>query len=126
MIAVFFAVLWRSVRRAEMRWWVYAWSADFVAMAVTLVFWYAQSKSNGVPAPPAWRLTVRVLYVGSKTLFLLLLLRGTWMLRGRSPWLLQTWHMAAALAVFTIGSCLVLTSVDLIGKKAASRRPSNR
>jgi diguanylate cyclase (GGDEF)-like protein len=115
MIAVFFAVLWRSVRRAEMRWWVYAWSADFVAMAVTLAFWYVQSKSNGAPAPPAWRLTVRVLYVGSKTLFLLLLLRGTWTLRGRTLWLLRPRHMAGALTVFTIGSCLVLTSVDLIG-----------
>jgi hypothetical protein len=73
--------------------WVYAWSADFVAMAVTLVFWYLQSRSNGAgPAPPAWRLLVRVLYVGSKTLFLLMLLRGTWTLRGRTLWLLQPLH----------------------------------
>lgn len=115
MIAVFFAVLRRSVRRAEMRWWVYAWSADFAAEAVTLTFWYLQSRSSGVPAPPAWRFLVRVLYVGSKTLFLLMLLRGTWTLRGRTPWLLQPRHTAAALAAFTVFSCLLLTSVDLIG-----------
>ena len=115
MIAVFFAVLWRSVPRAEMRWWVYAWTADFVAEAVTLTFWYLQSISNGVPAPPAWRLLVRVLYVGSKTLFLLLLLRGTWTLRGRRLWLLEPPNTAIALTVFTIASCLLLTSVDLIG-----------
>lgn len=115
MIAVFFAVLWRSVRRAEMRWWVYAWSADFAAEAVTLTFWYLQSHSDGAPAPPAWRLLVRVLYVGSKTLFLLMLLRGTWSLRGRTLWLLQPRRTAITLALFTLGSCLLLTSVDLVG-----------
>ena len=115
MIAVFFAVLSRSVRRAEMRWWVYAWSADFVAMAVTLVFWYIQRHSDGVPAPYAWRLLVRVMYVGPKTLFLLLLLRGTWSLRGRTLWLLEPPAMGMALTAFTIVSCLLLTSVDRIG-----------
>jgi diguanylate cyclase (GGDEF)-like protein len=115
MIGVLFTVLWRSVRRAEMRWWVYAWSADFVAEAVTLTFWYLQSRSNGVPAPFAWRLSVRVLYVGSKTLFLLMLLRGTWTLRGRKLWLLQPPYTAAALTLFTLVSCVMLTSVDLVG-----------
>src|SRR3954463_2811121 len=115
MIAVFFAVLRRSVRRAEMQWWVYAWTADFAAEAVTLTFWYLQSHANGVPPSPVWRLTVRALYVGSKTLFVLMLLRGTWTLRGRSLWLLQPRNMTAALGAFTIGACLVLTSVDLVG-----------
>jgi diguanylate cyclase (GGDEF)-like protein len=115
MITVFFAVLWRSVRRAEMRWWVYAWSADFAALAVTMVFWYIQSRSNGVPAPQLVRLAIRVLYVGPKTLFLLLLLRGTWTLRGRTLWLLEPPYTLIALAVFTVISCLALTNVDQIG-----------
>jgi diguanylate cyclase (GGDEF)-like protein len=115
MIAVFFAVLRRSVRRVEMRWWVYAWSADFVAMAVTLAFWYVQSRSNGTPAPLPWRLAARLLYIGAKTLFLLLLLRGTWSLRGRTLWLLEPPYMGAVLAVFTIGGCFVLHSLDLVG-----------
>jgi diguanylate cyclase (GGDEF)-like protein len=115
MIAVFFAVLWRSMPRAEMRWWVYAWSADFVAMLVTLIFWYLQSISHGVPTPLAWRMVARVLYIGPKTLFLLLLLRGTWTLRGRTLWLLEPPKTAIALALFTIVSCLTLTSLDLVG-----------
>jgi diguanylate cyclase (GGDEF)-like protein len=114
MIAVFFAVLWRSVRRAEMRWWVYAWSADFVALAVTLVFWYLQSR-GGTPASPLLRLAIRLLYVGSKTFFLLLLLRGTWTLRGRTLWLLEPPYTAIALVVFTAVSGVLLTSVDQIG-----------
>jgi diguanylate cyclase (GGDEF)-like protein len=114
MIAVFFAVLWRSVRRAEMRWWVYAWSADFVALAVTLVFWYLQSR-GGTPASPSLRLAIRLLYVGSKTWFLLLLLRGTWTLRGRTLWLLEPPYTASALVVFTVLSAVLLTNVDQIG-----------
>ena len=34
MITVFFAVLGRTVRRAEVRWWLYAWAADLVALAI--------------------------------------------------------------------------------------------
>jgi hypothetical protein len=54
MIVAFFAVLRRSVRRAEMRWWVYAGKVS-----------------------AAWRVLARVFYVGPKTFLLLMLLRGT-------------------------------------------------
>ena len=83
MIAVFFAVLRRSMPRAETRWWVYAWSANFVALAVTMVFWYLRSQSGGAALPATLSVLVRLLYIGPKTLFLLLLLRGAWTLRGR-------------------------------------------
>ncbi len=62
MIAVFFAVLWRSIRRVEMRWWVYAWSAGFLSLAVSLGFWYLRSSSGDAdPTPVAYLFLVRVL-----------------------------------------------------------------
>ena len=116
MIAVFFAVLWRSTPRAEMRWWVYAWSANFVALAVTMVFWYLRSRSGGAALPTGLSVLVRLLYIGPKTLFLLLLLRGTWTLRGRVPQLLQPPYLEIALVVFTVGGCILSsTSVDRLG-----------
>ena len=39
MIALFFAVLWRSNRRAELRWWTYAWLANVAALLITSAFW---------------------------------------------------------------------------------------
>jgi len=116
MIAVFFAVLWRSTPRAEMRWWVFAWSANFVALAVTMVFWYLRSRSGGAALPTGLSVLVRLLYIGPKTLFLLLLLRGTWTLRGRLPQLLRSPYLEIALVVFTVGGCILSsTSVDRLG-----------
>jgi diguanylate cyclase (GGDEF)-like protein len=115
MIAVFFAVLWRSVRRAEMRWWVYAWSADFVALAVTLIFWYLRASAGDTSTSATPLLLARLAYLAPKTLFLLLLLRGTWTLRGRTLMLLQPPYTMIALAVFSIGGAFLFTTVDLIG-----------
>src|SRR3954469_4240354 len=64
MIVAFFAVLRRSVRRAEMRWWVYAWSANLLAIAVALGFWYLRSRSGAGEVSAAWRVLARVFYVG--------------------------------------------------------------
>jgi diguanylate cyclase (GGDEF)-like protein len=115
MIVAFFAVLRRSVRRAEMRWWVYAWSANLLAIAVALGFWYLRSRSGAGEVSAAWRVLARVFYVGPKTFFLLMLLRGTWTLRGRTMWLLEPPYTAIVLSVLTIGGCLLLSSVDLVG-----------
>ena len=42
MIAVFFAVLARSVRLAEVRIWVWAWLCNLGALVVTVAYWYFQ------------------------------------------------------------------------------------
>jgi diguanylate cyclase (GGDEF)-like protein len=73
-IAVFFAVLGKSVRTGELRYWTYGWIADFTALAVALGFWYF------VP-PPAVSMIVRPLYMGAKTAFVLFLLQGAWALK---------------------------------------------
>src|SRR6185295_16031368 len=55
-------------------------------------------------------------YIGPKTLFLLLLLRGAWTLRGRMPQLLQSPYLEIALGVFTVCGCILSsTSVDRLG-----------
>ena len=115
MITVFFAVLRRTVRRAEVRWWVYAWAADLVALAVTLAFWYARSQSGEAALSGGLSVLVRLAYIGPKTLFLLLLLRGAWTLRGRVPRPLQPPYLEIALVVFTVGGCIMSTSVDRLG-----------
>jgi diguanylate cyclase (GGDEF)-like protein len=115
MITVFFAVLGRTVRRAEVRWWLYAWAADLVALAVTLAFWYARSSSGGDALSGGLSVPVRLFYIAPKTLFLLLLLRGAWTLRGRVPQLLQPPYLEIALVVFTVAGCILSTSVDRLG-----------
>jgi diguanylate cyclase (GGDEF)-like protein len=115
MITVFFAVLRRTVRRAEVRWWLYAWAADLLALAVTLAFWYARSSSGGAVLSGGLSVPVRLFYIGPKTLFLLLLLRGAWTLRGRTPQLLQPPYLEIALVVFTAAGCILSTSVDRLG-----------
>lgn len=71
MIAVFFIVLTRSVRRPELQLWVNAWLANLAALAVTVIFWFLQ------PAELAF-LIVRVGYIFTKTLFVALLAAGAW------------------------------------------------
>ena len=70
MIAVFFAVLMRSVRRVELRPWVNAWVANLGALMVTVVFWMAQ------PEEAAMLILSRGAYAFCKTLFVILLVRG--------------------------------------------------
>jgi diguanylate cyclase (GGDEF)-like protein len=70
LIAVFFVVLGRSLRRVETRPWVRAWLANLSALGVVVIFWYAQ--------PESWRyLLIRVGYFFLKTLFVVLLAIGT-------------------------------------------------
>jgi diguanylate cyclase (GGDEF)-like protein len=79
MIAVFFVVLARSVRRVEMRPWIQAWLWNLVALLVTIIFWFAQPKSR-----IAFMATVFG-YTLSKTIFSVLLITGTWNFVRRPP-----------------------------------------
>jgi diguanylate cyclase (GGDEF)-like protein len=72
LIAVFFAVLGRSMPRAELRPWVQAWLANLVALVVTIVFWFARPSS-------VWGLRSLVWgYFFFKTMFVALLAIGAW------------------------------------------------
>ena len=102
LIAVFFYVLGRSVRRVELRPWVHAWLFNLGALAVTLIFWLAQ------PSSPVAFVALRFSYLFCKTMFVLLLVLGTFRF--------VEWKKAAAgVAVIAFGAAFVLNSVDKIG-----------
>jgi diguanylate cyclase (GGDEF)-like protein len=107
-IAVFFAVLARSVRSAELRWWVLAWCANFFAIAIALSYWYLQ--------PPAWTFPIAIpLYMGGKTAFVLLLTEGAWSLKRPGRRLFRAHFVVPALALYTLGSAFALSDIDQLG-----------
>jgi diguanylate cyclase (GGDEF)-like protein len=102
MIAVFFYVLGRSVKRIELRPWVNAWLVNLVALAVTLIFWLAQPDSQ------LSFILLRWAYTFAKTMFVLLLVLGAFRF--------AKWGRAAAIVgVLTFGGAFVLNGVDKIG-----------
>src|SRR5438552_11155258 len=69
-IAIFFFVLTRSERRVELRPWLHAWMANLGALAVTVIFWYANPRTA-----LAFGLC-RFGYLLSKTAFVVFLVTG--------------------------------------------------
>lgn len=72
MIAIFFLVLWRSMRRIELRPWVGAWLANLAALGATILFWFYQPKTFWTFA------SVCFAYFFFKTLAVALLTVGAW------------------------------------------------
>lgn len=107
-IAIFFIVLTRSVRRVELRPWVYAWLVNLGALLVTSVFWFAQPSSQAV------FVALRTAYFFSKTLFVVLLALGAWNVSRRTP---SALHRGALVGVvlYSIAAAFVLDSIDRIG-----------
>ena len=91
MIAVFFAVLSRSVRLAEVRIWVWAWACNLYALLVTVVYWYFQVSLGAF---------VRVSYMVGKSAFVLLLIHGAWALKQPGARLLSARYVVPGLALF--------------------------
>ena len=108
MIAVFFAALSRSVHRAEVRLWLRAWLADLAALGLALGFWYFQPDAR-------YHHYVFVLYLAAKTAFVLLMLQGASVLRGRAGCLLRSEIVVPGLAVFSIGGGLLAANTDQLG-----------
>jgi diguanylate cyclase (GGDEF)-like protein len=107
-IAVFFAVLSRSVRSAELRWWVLAWCANFVALGITLGYWYLQ--------PPDWSFPfVRAFYVSAKTAFVLFLMEGAWSLKRPGRRLFRPRYLLPLFAGYALLSALVISTVNQVG-----------
>lgn len=102
LIAVFFYVLRHSVRRVELRPWVHAWLFNLGALVVTLIFWLAQ------PSSPVAFVALRFSYLFCKTMFVLLLVLGTFRF--------VEWTRAAiGVAVVAFGAAFVLNTVGKIG-----------
>lgn len=107
-VTLFFAVLARSVRLLELRFWVQAWSCNLAALAVTLFFWYFRPGDQFFPF-------VRAAYVAPKTAFVLLLMQGGWALKKPGLHLFSRSPAAAALGAYALVVALLPNSVDLLG-----------
>lgn len=109
MIMIFLVVLYRSVRRPELRPHVWAWSANFVALSITVSYWVFRPEQ-------AWvRKLVATLYVSMKMSFACLLLVGVAALSGRI--VRRNRVGAMLLACFAYGLFVALTyqSINQLG-----------
>ncbi len=108
MIALFYATLARSLRRAEVMWWARGWWVNFAALALAVTYWF-------VTPPPFASIVIRSLYVGGKIAYVLLLIQGAWALREPGG----TWVSRRVLGVLVGTSVLVgavaLSSINLVG-----------
>ncbi len=108
LIAVFFSVLGRSMRRDELRPWVQAWQANLVALVVTIVFWFARPESRGPLAMLLWG------YFFFKTMFVVLLAFGAWrFVRPNAP--LRAARAALIVALAALVPAFAVGSVGGIG-----------
>ncbi|HUJ14295.1 MAG TPA: GGDEF domain-containing protein [Thermoanaerobaculia bacterium] len=102
-IAIFFFVFTRSVKRVELRPWLYAWTANLGALAVTVIFWYTN---------PATRLGFALCmfgYIACKTAFVVYLAAGARRVSDTSA----TWTVA--IAAFAVLGAALITKLDVLG-----------
>jgi len=107
MIAAFFALLARFNPRAELRWWTFAWLANFVALSVTLMYWSFQPGS----ALPV----VRAAYMAAKLTFVLLLVQGGWTMMRPGARLLSTKTLVLMVIGYGVAAAALLSGVNSIG-----------
>lgn len=107
MIATFFVLLARFGRRTELRWWAVAWSANLLALSVTLIFWNLQ--------PVGLQPLASSLYVTAKTAFVLIFMQGVWAVARPGPRLLSVKALTTILAGYGVGAALFLDSIPAIG-----------
>lgn len=108
LIALFFAVLWRSNRRAELRWWTYGWIANVAALLATSAFWYFE------PAPSLFGVVFAV-YLAAKSVYVWMHLRGAYEFIGRWPKILEARQVIPAIAAMALIAVLVITTRDRLG-----------
>jgi diguanylate cyclase (GGDEF)-like protein len=109
MIAVFFVVLARSVRRAELQVWAAAWLANVVALLIPIAFWYLR------PQSPLVFFTMRWGYFLSKTLFAVLLVIGAHGFVGGALSVRPGRRLLLALAVYSGIAAILLHGTDQSG-----------
>ena len=108
MIALFYATLGRSTKRAALAWWARSWWCNFGALALTLLYWfYTPSDALGT--------IIRALYVGAKLAFVLLLVQGAWALRRAGARWLSDRALVVAVGLSMLAAAVLLDSINLIG-----------
>jgi uncharacterized membrane protein SirB2 len=107
MAAAFFALLARLNRRAELRSWARAWSANLLALVVTYLYWQFQ--------PVALSSAAFALYLSAKMAFVLLLIEGVWLLvkPHRRPF--TTRWLVPGLAAYAVAGAWVARDLPMLG-----------
>jgi len=108
-IAVFFIVLVRSVRREELQCWVGGWLANLAALLVTIGFWLLQ------PRAPLVFAIVSGLYIFSKTTFVMLLALGSVAFTARRSSSVPYPHVLIGAALLALCGGLFVRSIDQLG-----------
>ncbi len=108
LIALFFFVLWRSNRRAELRWWTYGWMANVVALTFTSAFWYVE------PPERTFGLIFSA-YLAAKSVYVWMHVRGAYEFLGRRPRFVATRQVVPAIAALCVVAIFVLTTRDRLG-----------
>jgi diguanylate cyclase (GGDEF)-like protein len=106
MIAVFFAVLTRSVKLAPVRIWVGAWVCNLLALLVTVAYWYSQASVGGF---------IRASYMGFKAAFVLLLIQGAWALKRPGARLVPARYLAAGILAYAAICAALPLVIDQVG-----------
>src|SRR5262245_33776554 len=106
MIAVFFAVLTRSVKLAPVRIWVGAWVCNLLALLVTVAYWYFQASVGGF---------IRASYMGLKAAFVLLLIQGAWALKRPGTRLVPPRYLTAAILVYAAICAVTPLAIEQVG-----------
>jgi diguanylate cyclase (GGDEF)-like protein len=109
LIALFFVVLARSTRRAELNVWIGAWFANLCALAITLAYWLMPSQSDSL------LLAARFPYFFFKTLFLALMVAGAFALRTEPASRRTLLRICIAVLLFSAIVSIPLVSLELLG-----------
>jgi diguanylate cyclase (GGDEF)-like protein len=108
LIALFFAVLWRSNRRAELRWWTYGWAANVIALMITSAFWYFEPRSTVFGM-------VFAVYLAAKSTYVWMHVRGAYEFAGRWPRFLESRRIIPLIATLCLVAAVMITTRDRLG-----------
>ncbi|HEY5801805.1 MAG TPA: GGDEF domain-containing protein [Burkholderiaceae bacterium] len=109
MIMLFLIVLYRSVRRPELRPHMLAWCANFVALSTTVIYWVARPESYWV------RKAIAAVYVGMKLAFAYLLVVGVLAFAGRIVRRRQAAIMLLACALYGLLIAFTYRNINELG-----------
>ena len=108
MIAVFYATLARSVRRAEVARWTYAWGWNLLALAVTVSYWF-------MTPPDMLRPAFRAGFFGAKAAYAILLVQGARAMWSPGDEWLTLRATTLLVSVAALAGAVGVHSIDAIG-----------
>lgn len=109
MMAVFFLVLARSVRRAELQPWAAAWLLNVVALLIPIAFWFLRPEAQVIFLAMRWG------YFLSKTLFLALLVIGAHGFVGGGLSVRPGARLLLAITIYSAVAAALLSGINQAG-----------